>query len=268
MFQGWILFFNAIFSGLIKAIVPIAVILAGPIAAIVTVWLEWRKDLKEKLQDRKDMWLDDHWKYLTIYLEDISEFGLQEYEPSEEPNVQILGTEEEYYQRNEGLGTSLCGYSIKKSGFEPYCKINLFKDYHVISLSHVESGYKKLNDLLESIFSDEKKYYEEMSESLNDIYLDIINCMNKEFPWLNIQSSSTGLNISSGEESYDVTTFLSKLIDTIKNGSSELSEDNINEGYYFVNVKSKEHGSISITSSKKPILDKFKKEIWSKLIKK
>ena len=244
MFQGWILFLNEIYSDLIKLEVPIFAILAGLVTAFVTVWLERLKDQKEKLQDRKDMWLDDHWRSLIIDLKDISK-------------IKII---------------DLCGYNIDNSGFAPYCRIDLYKEYKISPFSHIESGYSELYNLLENIFSDEKRYHDKESKSLNDIYLDITNFMKEVFPHLNKRINSNdnpkGRNISSGEECYDVSSFLSELINSIEGSSVELSEDNINEGYYFVNVKTKEHGSISITSSKEPILDKFKKEIWSKLIKK
>lgn len=271
MFQGWILFLNEIYSDLIKLEVPIFAILAGLVTAFVTVWLERRKDQKEKLQDRKDMWLKDHWKDLAIYLENISEFGLREDKPREEPKATTLGPAEEYHPGYQELGTALCGYNLIDGIFRSYCHIDLFKKRHIRSLSHIESGYKELNDLLEGIFSDEKKYYKEMSESLNDIYLDITNCMKKNFPQLKILIDSTKRprmrNIPSGEEGYKINSFFSELIDKIKNGSYELSEVIINERYC-VEVESKERASSTITSSKESILTKFEKEIWSKLITK
>lgn len=270
MFQGLISVFNEIFSDLIKLVNPINAIVTGLFIAFVTVWLEWRKDQKEKLQDRKDMWLDDHWKQLAIYLENLSKFGLLEEVPGEEVK-ELTVRETEFEPINQELGTALSGYNLIDGLFKPYCHIDRFKNWHIISLSHIESGYKELNDLLESIFSDEKKYYKEMSESLNDIYLDITNCMKKNFPQLKILIDSTKRpkmrNIPSGEEGYKINSFFSELIDKIKNGSSELSEVIINERYC-VEVESKERASSTITSSKESILAKFEKEIWSKLITK
>ena len=271
MFQGWILFFSAIFSGLIKESLPIAAILAGPLTAIVVVLLERFMDQREKLQDRKDMWLKDHWKDLAIYLENISEFGLREDNPREEPKATTRGSTKEYYPEDQELRTALSGYNIKESGFEPYCNINRFKDYHTISLSHIESGYTGLYNLIEDIFSDEKKYHDERSEYLNDIYLDITTFMKEVFPRLNKRIGSNDnpkrRNISSGEESYDVSSFLSELINSIEGGSSYLSEVNTNE-IYCVDVKTNEHDPSTIASSKEPILPKFEKEIWSRLITK
>ena len=152
MFQGWILFLNEIYSGLIKLEVPIFAILAGLVTAFVTVWLERLKDQKEKLQERKDMWLKDHWKQLAIYLENISEFGLREDKPREEPKSTTL-EQKKYYPGDQELGTALSGYNMNEIDFEPYCKINDFKDNHTISLSHIESGYKELNALLVGILS-------------------------------------------------------------------------------------------------------------------
>ena len=243
MFQGWILFLNEIYSDLIKLEVPIFAILAGLVTAFVTVWLERLKDQKEKLQDRKDMWLDDHWRSLIIDLKDISK-------------IKII---------------DLCGYNIDNSGFAPYCRIELYKGDYISPFSHIESGYSELYNLLENIFSDEKRYHDKMSKYLNDIYLDITTFMKEVFPHLNKRIGSNDNlkrhNISSGEESYDVSSFLTELINSIEGGSYYLSEVNTNE-IYCVDVKTNEHDPSTIASSKEPILPKFEKEIWSRLMTK
>ena len=43
-------------------IYEIIAIIIGPVVAFLTVWLEYYKDNKEKLQDRKDQWLEIHQK--------------------------------------------------------------------------------------------------------------------------------------------------------------------------------------------------------------
>ena len=256
MFQGLISVFSAIFSGLIKASVPIVAILAGLVTAFVTVWLERRKDQKEKLQDRKDMWLKDHWKHLAIYLENISEFGLREDKISEEPKAPTQGTTEEYHPGDQELATALCGYNINESGFEPYCKINLFKDYHIISLSHVESGYKELNDLLVGILSDEGEYFTKISEPLKNMYKDITKLMKDKFPNIIITLSSLTV------DSYSIYYIFNELVKSLMGDHDELSEVPNSSGNYYVQVVRNEGKPTDIILTKKSILKNFRDDIW------
>jgi len=47
----------------------IIAIVIGPIIAVFTVILEYIKDGKEKLRDRKDLWLREHYDYLSISIQ-------------------------------------------------------------------------------------------------------------------------------------------------------------------------------------------------------
>ena len=42
----------------------ISAIIIGPLVAIFTVYLEYKKDLKIKLEDRKQFWLKKHYNYI------------------------------------------------------------------------------------------------------------------------------------------------------------------------------------------------------------
>jgi len=48
----------------------IIAIVIGPIIAVFTVILEYIKDGKEKLRDRKDLWLREHYDYLSRTIQD------------------------------------------------------------------------------------------------------------------------------------------------------------------------------------------------------
>lgn len=258
MFQALIYFLSAILSGIIKVSIPIAAVLAGLITAVVTVWLEKRKDQKEKLQDRKDAWLGDHWKYLAIYLYDISEFGLLADEPRDEVNAPTLGVER-FNPSYQNLGTALSGYNVNEKGFAPYCNIDAFKDNHSVSLSHVGSGYKELKALLDDILSDEKVYFSKMSEILNNIGMDIKEMMQAEFPALTI---TNGLFQKNCYRIYDISNELIKCLEGNLVKLSELINDN---GDYCLQVEREGQEPSTIIITQQGILQIFKNNIWSKL---
>ena len=257
MFQGWISFFNAISSGLIKASVPIVAILAGVVTAFVTVWLERRKDQKEKLQDRKDMWLKDHWRLLSIYLKDISYLGLQKDELREELKAPTLVSEEDFYHRHAGLGTALCGYHIKETDLEPYCNIDTFNDNHKIALNHIESGYKELNALLAAILSDESGYFNKISELLKNMYKEITELMKDKFPNIKINLGPFA------DDNYNINNIINELIKSLMGDQDELSEVLEGSGKYYVKVLRKQNKTTDLILTNESILESFKENIWS-----
>ena len=101
-----------------EIIVIILEAIIGLIVAFITVYLEYRKDKKEKLQDRKDMWLDAHYKELYNDLANLYNFNERIYKENEPQTLQgydkLLETEIVKYKYNSEL-----------IGNEAYLKINL-----------------------------------------------------------------------------------------------------------------------------------------------
>ncbi len=148
----------------------IAIILSyilGPIVAILTVFLEYRKDKKEKLQDRKDMWLDVHYKDLSNELQNFA-------------NVIIKNDAKDF---REKLETGVIRYS--------YCKntINVIMNRALAdtmknrknSLLHLMHGYKEIHKGIGSLFAAEGKYRYQLNEAIKKIFNCIKTLMGNNF---------------------------------------------------------------------------------------
>jgi hypothetical protein len=68
----------------------------SPFIAIITVYLEYRKDQREKLQDRKDFWLRQHYKDLSKELKShLDELNKHDDIPIYGPPLQIIWTNQD-----------------------------------------------------------------------------------------------------------------------------------------------------------------------------
>ena len=68
----------------------------SPFIAIITVYLEYRKDQREKLQDRKDFWLRQHYRDLSKELRsDLDELNKHDDIPIYGPPLQIIWTNQD-----------------------------------------------------------------------------------------------------------------------------------------------------------------------------
>ncbi len=54
----------------------IALVIVALLSSFITVWLERRKEIKLKLQDRKSLWLNEHWESISISIMNLTAFSI------------------------------------------------------------------------------------------------------------------------------------------------------------------------------------------------
>lgn len=241
-------------------IILLVTLLVGPITAIITVWLERRKDQKEKLEDRKHLWLDHHWKELNTYFKDISKFNLTLDKP---PRNEIVSdfTIGEYNPEGQLLETALSHYNINVDNFTITNNIEEFKNSHRISIEHIKSGYKEINRILDEILEEETKYLEELNLVLPELYNSIKRLMDCNFKDLTPSISLGQLNCYS---IYKI--FLGVVKESLRENSNLISEQNVENNIYFIEIKEDDEPSLTMVETDSIIFQEFKQKVWDLLI--
>ena len=161
-------------------IYEITAIIIGPVVAFLTVWLEYYKDNKEKLQDRKDQWLNEHYKQLSIEFQALSRFS----------PIITIDQEGRYLPSLEGfqlLGTSLVEYEFESNYIKVWIKLelNYAKEIYKNSIAHLQKGYQDVYAKMEKLWESENIYKDSLYIALNDILKRAQELMKINFPNLN-----------------------------------------------------------------------------------
>ena len=172
--------------------------ITGPSVAILTVYLEYRKDKKEKLQDRKDMWLDTHFKDMATQL--IQLYNLNEL-PMEE-NMQETELKSFLYKRRHSI--DLHDFVFSPDKFETFLirinkfqnilddsgeyfsikSINEIKNIYSCIFNHIETGYYNIYKNMKELWSEELDYKICIEENIRGILNMIKETIGIQFPEL------------------------------------------------------------------------------------
>lgn len=190
----------------------IIAIIIGPLVAIFTVYLEYIKDKKEKLQDRKDIWLDTHYKELCEELNNL---------------IKCITTKNKVTHEKE-LETSLVEYECNITSINANMKntINDITKNYDNAMKHLKRGYKDYYNNIFSIFCREGEYKEQLNETIDEIFKCIKKLMNSKFP-----SLKPGPKPLDGPNDYDINLIYYKLVENIIEGNVKVNASN----YYIVN---------------------------------
>ena len=155
----------------------IIAIVIGPLVAVFTVYLEYRKDKKEKLQDRKDMWLNEHYKELYKEFKNFIDFIIS---PRTIEDIPLL----DGYSNT--LATDLVSYHFKSNSFEIKLKIKLNNadeggTYKWV-LSHLGSGYSSIYNNIKGLYKAENEYKNLLYNTLNELTKRTMELMKHNFP--------------------------------------------------------------------------------------
>ncbi len=165
----------------------IIAIVIGPLVAVFTVYLEYRKDKKEKLQDRKDMWLDIHFKDITNELVNLKCFN----QDIEIGSLQLFLNEKSIkssvFEKNK-FETRLVFYmEIVQDFFDGpdvqfgIIDTNKIKNNYDNSIKHLESGYENTYKNMVDLWNAELVYKNYVVETIGDILKNITRVMRENF---------------------------------------------------------------------------------------
>lgn len=238
----------------------IAIILTsitGPGIAILTVYLEYRKDKKEKLQDRKDMWLDVHYKELY---EELQKFADEIIKQDKTDSTGKLETSVIEYQYDNTSITATMNNTISKG---------IIKN-NKNSLQHLMHNYKNIYNSIGSLFIAEGKYKYQLNKIINEVFEDIKTLMSEQFHEL--EPGENSLSTKEGKLIYyDIKTIYLNLIKKIIKSSVIIGAHGINEtkpSYLYFNYPSNDIIMV-IPLQDKPktidIVNKFMNSVWNPL---
>ncbi len=140
-----------------EIIIAISGIATGIITAIVTVWREHIKDIKERYEERADLYKKEHFTKLreiikneidreTQLITDIDDGDLKGVYGIQTPGVKIM------YNYNK----------VKVEAYQPFIQNeNLF--------SHIKEGYKELYLLIQEAIKQEKGYKDLVCKTINNM---------------------------------------------------------------------------------------------------
>ena len=194
---------------LYEIIETLIALIIGVVTAILTVRFEYRKDEKEKLQDRKSMWLDAHYKELCEELNNL---------------IKCITTKNKVTLGKE-LETGLVKYECNITSINANMKIDINDIINKKYMKHLESGYKDSYDKIVAIFTKEKEYKEDLNRKINEIFKCIENLMNSKFP-----SLKPGPNALEEQNNkyiyYNINLIYYKLVENIIEGNVKVERPN------------------------------------------
>ena len=253
-----------------EIVATILSLIIGPIVAILTVSLEYRKNKKEKLLERRDMWLDIHLSDIADQLTYLYYFA----EPP--PAAEMLQTHLKEFLWERRNIVDVADSFISKHKFEtklvhiknfqyfldqskdPFTitEINKIKNIYAYSLSHIETGYYNIYKDIMDLWDAELEYKKYIESSITVIFDLIKETMSVQFPILKPK-------LGYGEpSSYNIMEIFYELV---RNANGEkvnisLKEEN-KHGLFFENNASAFVHLFNLDA------EKFINEVWVKLKK-
>lgn len=216
---------------------------------------EHKERYNEKLQDRKDMWLDEHYKYLSNEFENLASFNtsIQNMNrPTLKGYTKILET---------NLVTYRFLNSYIKVLLEP--KLDDLKTIYKNSISHLTYGYSKPDyykqghyivcKKIDELWETECQYKNLLSDYLNEILEKSIQLMKANFPGI---KPSTGF-INKSFNAYNIKIMVNTLIQSRIKNVEEL-EFNQKDG----TIHPRSNIGDIIAFLDKPQYNKFKNNVW------
>ena len=240
----------------------IIAIIIGPLVAVFTVFLEYVKDKKEKLQDRKDMWLSKHYQELYDEFTNFSDFIIPQTSIEDIPFVDIPVIEG-YFNT---LTTDLISYDFKLSTFEIKLKVRLndsdVGEKYKLVLSHLRTGYSNISNEIEELWKAENEYKNLLFDTSNEMVKRTMELMEHNFP------DKTPLE-ENKYKGYNLEQMLNILLYSIKNNIENLVFDESQNIIYpeigkkLGNVPSWKKQEITQFTTEE--FNKFKDNVWMKL---
>ena len=226
-------------------------ILISPFIGVLTVCVEYIKDKKEKLQDRKAMWLNEHYKELYIEFENLANFSCTIL-------INIEGKSVLPLRGYQILGTNLVEYQFGSGCIEVKIRLelNYVKKIYKNSVSHLHEGYKLVCKQIGELWNAENNYKDSLSVILNDILKRVLELMNGNFPNLN---PSTGF-INKCFNAYNIKKIIETLIESRMKNSEELA---FNQKDGTIHPKSNITDIIAFLDALQ--YNKFKNNVWEPL---
>lgn len=227
----------------------IGALISGGIAIYISnhsITKERQERHKEKLQDRKDMWLNEHYKQLSMEFPALSTFS----------RIITVVQEGQYVTPLEviqPLGTRLVKYEFKPNYIKVRIKLELNdvkKTYKNIT-SHLQNGYPDIYAKMEKLWECAKTYKDLLDSVFNGILKRVQELMKINFPDLNQSSMNTKPN------SYYIKGLITMLITGIFENDEVLEFDSINRLIY-----SKVEGEQIISNVNDSFYNKFKNNVW------
>ena len=161
-------FIGDIIGGVIGAVT------SGVIAIYISqkgIKQERKERYVEKLQDRKDMWLNEHYRELSKQFERLSNFKLLDIEDKDD--IQILGTNLVVYK----IWPNFINVNMK-------LKLKCITETYKNVVIHLQEGYPDLPNKMMELWEAEDKYKDLLSNSSNDMLNRILELMKNHFPLL------------------------------------------------------------------------------------
>ncbi|WP_298275306.1 hypothetical protein [Ferroplasma sp.] len=241
-------FIGEIIGGVIGAII------SGIIAIYVSrnsIKQERKEIYEEKLQDRKDMWLNEHYQELYIEFKNLENFNLFRAMCKGKEDVPVLE------RHLNSLETILVRYHFEcNSYFKAEMQLNNVEEIYKNSTSHLMEGYPDVYEKMVELWQAEVKYKDSLSSTLNDILKKAQELIKNNFPDLSLSSRP----INNSDNSYNIVAMIQGLvIDLVKN-TEDLEFDPTRGMVY---TESDNTAAIAFLSQTK--YDKFENNVWKPL---
>ena len=224
----------------------------GVITAFLTAHFEYRKDEKEKLQDRKGMWLNEHYQELSIEFKNLANFNTSIW------NSKMLQTSTRDLRI---LETNLVIYRYFSIYIKVYLGLELdnVKKTYKNSNSHLEKGYPDVYEKMVELWQAEVKYKDSLSNTLNDILKKAQELMESNFPAL----SPSLKFVKKGENSYNIVAMIQSLLKDLVNNIEDLKFDQTLGTVEIDSINS--HTIVFFSPSDYDNYHKFENNVWKPL---
>lgn len=227
--------------------------------AILIYYRTMKEAYKERLQERKGIWLEKHFQQLSNGLNDLAAFNV----PQEgERKVQVL----EGYQKY--LETELVSYHSRDAEIVAEMKLkeilSEIKSKNIehstsapgIVLFHMLTGYDEEYNNMLKLLEKANRYAEDLSNLLNSISERLVILMKECLPNLEPSWGNQG-----GSNVYGIVSTINTLIYNVIKGDENVEYDELKK-----EIVLKSAGYEAITFSDRSDYDKFLKRVWRVLI--
>ena len=244
-------FIGEIIGGVIGALI------SGIIAICISrnsIKQERKEIYEEKLQGRKYMWLNEHYRDLYIEFKNLANFNESIATRNGKECVPAL---EGYSQI---LGTRLVEYHVESNN---YIKVemkltlnNVKKEIYKNSTCHLIKGYQDICSKMEELWKSENEYKDSLSSALNDILKRALELMESNFPDLSPSLEA----VKEGDNSYNIAAMWKGLVINLVQNTDNLEFDPTRGMVYTESVNT---SAIAFLCQTK--YDKFKNNVWEPL---
>lgn len=204
---------------------------------------------KEKLQDRKDMWLDTHYRDLSEEFNNLAYFN--------QVRINKEGTDPPALNESfHILMTNLVIYDFKFNDINVEIPLNNVQQVYRNSSKHLEQGYPDKYKAMEELWSAENKYKEELLDNFKNIWRKIHELMKCHFPKL---EPSTG-KMKRDFDHYNIIIMFETLIEGLANNIEKLEFNNV-EGIIYPKLRNQD----IIANMNNASYNSFKVNVWAPL---